>query len=181
MNGEAVYGNYYALREADSDTPVGDVCRQLGVSETSFYLWRKRLREGLAHRDSGDAATAPGEHSSDAADCASHPAQTYIERSRNRALRALRRTLTCCILSSRRMANLLGSIEPLRFRSRSMEFRSRSHRRSVSRSARNRGNPATLPDIARSVRRLSHQPVCRSLQCRCFNHFLPRLMSFRAR
>jgi transposase-like protein len=95
MNGEAVYGNYYALREADSDTPVGDVCRQLGVSETSFYLWRKRLREGRAHRDSGDAATAPGEHSSDAADCASHPAQTYIERSRNRALRALRRTLTC--------------------------------------------------------------------------------------
>ena len=32
----------YALRQAESGTPVGDVCRQLGVSEASFYLWRKK-------------------------------------------------------------------------------------------------------------------------------------------
>ena len=32
----------YALRQAESGTPVADVCRQLGVSEASFYLWRKK-------------------------------------------------------------------------------------------------------------------------------------------
>lgn len=32
----------YALRQAESGTPVGDVCRQLGVSEATFYAWRKK-------------------------------------------------------------------------------------------------------------------------------------------
>lgn len=32
----------YALRQAESGTPVGDVCRQLGVSEASFYVWKKK-------------------------------------------------------------------------------------------------------------------------------------------
>jgi putative transposase len=32
----------YALREADSGTPVGDVCRQLGISEATFYVWKKK-------------------------------------------------------------------------------------------------------------------------------------------
>jgi putative transposase len=32
----------YALRQADSGTPVSDVCRQLGVSEATFYVWRKK-------------------------------------------------------------------------------------------------------------------------------------------
>jgi putative transposase len=33
----------YALRQADGGTPVGDVCRQLGVSEaTTFYVWKKK-------------------------------------------------------------------------------------------------------------------------------------------
>jgi len=27
----------YALRQADAGTPVGDVCRQLDVSEATFY------------------------------------------------------------------------------------------------------------------------------------------------
>jgi hypothetical protein len=30
----------YALRQADSGTPVADICRQLGVSEASFYQGR---------------------------------------------------------------------------------------------------------------------------------------------
>jgi putative transposase len=30
----------YALRLADSGTPVVDVCRQLGVSEATFYKWK---------------------------------------------------------------------------------------------------------------------------------------------
>ena len=32
----------YALKQADSGTPVADVCRQLGVS---FYHWRKKYGE----------------------------------------------------------------------------------------------------------------------------------------
>jgi putative transposase len=32
----------YALRQAEGGTPVGDVCRQLGVSEATFYIWRKK-------------------------------------------------------------------------------------------------------------------------------------------
>jgi putative transposase len=38
----------YALRQAEGGTPVADVCRQLGVSEASFYLWKKKYaRLGL--------------------------------------------------------------------------------------------------------------------------------------
>ena len=32
----------YALRQAEGGTPVGDVCRQLGVSESTFFLWKKK-------------------------------------------------------------------------------------------------------------------------------------------
>ena len=32
----------YALRQAESGTPVGDVCRQLGVSEATFYAWKRK-------------------------------------------------------------------------------------------------------------------------------------------
>ena len=32
----------YALRQHDAGTPVGDICRQLGVSAASFYAWKRR-------------------------------------------------------------------------------------------------------------------------------------------
>ena len=32
----------YALRQADSGTAVGDVCRQVGISEATFYAWKKK-------------------------------------------------------------------------------------------------------------------------------------------
>ena len=32
----------YALRQAECGTPVVDVCRQLGESEASFCLWKKK-------------------------------------------------------------------------------------------------------------------------------------------
>lgn len=32
----------YALRQADSGTPTGDLCRQLGVSDATFYAWKKK-------------------------------------------------------------------------------------------------------------------------------------------
>jgi putative transposase len=34
----------YALRQVESGTAVPDVCRQMGVSETTFYVWRRNTR-----------------------------------------------------------------------------------------------------------------------------------------
>ncbi len=33
----------YALRQAEAGTAVADVCRQLGISEATFYVWKKRF------------------------------------------------------------------------------------------------------------------------------------------
>jgi putative transposase len=33
----------YALRQVESGTPVTDVCRQIGVSEATFYVWKKKF------------------------------------------------------------------------------------------------------------------------------------------
>jgi putative transposase len=30
----------YALRQAESGTPVAEICRKLGVTEQSFYRWK---------------------------------------------------------------------------------------------------------------------------------------------
>ncbi len=32
----------YALRQHEADTPVADICRQLGVCEATFYVWNKK-------------------------------------------------------------------------------------------------------------------------------------------
>ena len=32
----------YALRQVEAGTPVPDICRQLGVSEATFYAWKKK-------------------------------------------------------------------------------------------------------------------------------------------
>jgi putative transposase len=32
----------YALRQVEAGTPVPDICRQLGVSEATFYAWEKK-------------------------------------------------------------------------------------------------------------------------------------------
>lgn len=32
----------FALRQAESGTAVADVCRQVGVSEATFYAWKKK-------------------------------------------------------------------------------------------------------------------------------------------
>jgi putative transposase len=31
-----------ALRQVDSGVPVGELCRKLGISEQTFYSWKKR-------------------------------------------------------------------------------------------------------------------------------------------
>jgi len=32
-----------AVRQAESGVPVAEICRRLGVSEVSFYRWKKRF------------------------------------------------------------------------------------------------------------------------------------------
>jgi len=32
----------YTLRLAEAGTPVADVCRQIGIAEATFYLWKKK-------------------------------------------------------------------------------------------------------------------------------------------
>jgi len=32
----------YAQRQVDDGTAVADVCRQMGVSEATFYVWKKK-------------------------------------------------------------------------------------------------------------------------------------------
>jgi putative transposase len=32
----------FAIRQAEASTPVGDLCRQLGVSDATFYAWKKK-------------------------------------------------------------------------------------------------------------------------------------------
>jgi putative transposase len=32
----------FALRQAEGGTPVAEVCRKLGITETTFYRWKKR-------------------------------------------------------------------------------------------------------------------------------------------
>ena len=33
----------YALRQAESGTPVLEVCRKLGISEQTFYRWKRKF------------------------------------------------------------------------------------------------------------------------------------------
>jgi putative transposase len=41
----------YALREAESGTPVLEVCRKLGISEQTFYRWKRKFAGmGIAER-----------------------------------------------------------------------------------------------------------------------------------
>ena len=32
----------FALRQAEGGTAVADVCRQMGISEATFYIWKKK-------------------------------------------------------------------------------------------------------------------------------------------
>lgn len=35
----------YVLRQAEAGTPVEDVCRSMGVSVATFYIWKKKYGE----------------------------------------------------------------------------------------------------------------------------------------
>ena len=32
----------FALQQGESGTPVGEICRKMGISEQTFYRWRKQ-------------------------------------------------------------------------------------------------------------------------------------------
>ncbi len=32
----------FALRQAESGTPVGEVCRKMGIAEQTFYRWKRK-------------------------------------------------------------------------------------------------------------------------------------------
>jgi putative transposase len=32
----------YVLRQVEAGTPAADACRQMGVSEATFYVWKKK-------------------------------------------------------------------------------------------------------------------------------------------
>jgi putative transposase len=32
----------FALRQAEAGTPVGEICRKLEITETTFYRWKKK-------------------------------------------------------------------------------------------------------------------------------------------
>jgi transposase-like protein len=46
----------YALRQAEAGTGVPDLCRQLGITEATFYVWRKTLRPPRRARGAARAA-----------------------------------------------------------------------------------------------------------------------------
>ena len=46
----------FILRQAEEGAPVGEVCRKAGISEATFYVWRKKYA-GLM--PSGDVARTP--------------------------------------------------------------------------------------------------------------------------
>jgi hypothetical protein len=51
----------YALRQVEGRTPPADVCRQLGVSEATFYIWKKKYAHlGVSELSEGPSrARAP--------------------------------------------------------------------------------------------------------------------------
>ena len=40
--GGGLAGLMATIRVAESGTPVADVCRQIGIAEATFYLWKKK-------------------------------------------------------------------------------------------------------------------------------------------
>jgi len=32
----------FALQQAESGTPVGEICRKMGIAEATFYRWKRR-------------------------------------------------------------------------------------------------------------------------------------------
>ena len=46
----------FILKEAEERVPIGDVCRKAGISQATFYSWRKKyeVRAGSGILNRGD-------------------------------------------------------------------------------------------------------------------------------
>ena len=65
----------FALRQAEEGTPVGEICRKMGIAEQTFYRWKKRLEGmGVAGGETAEGAGG-GEPEAEAAGGGSQPGQ----------------------------------------------------------------------------------------------------------
>ena len=56
-----------ALRHVDAGAPVLEVTRKLGISEATYYVWRKRYGQMAIAGDPAIAAAGGREHQTEAA------------------------------------------------------------------------------------------------------------------
>jgi|GEM_PF-1176807 len=58
----------FALRSRAAGTPVENICRQLGVRQATFYVWKKQTHMGVSvasdHRPGAPDPAAPNAHAS---------------------------------------------------------------------------------------------------------------------
>ncbi len=40
----------FVLKQAEDGTPIGEVCRKAGISDTTLYNWRKNMPGGCRPR-----------------------------------------------------------------------------------------------------------------------------------
>ncbi len=66
----------YALRQAEAGTAVADICRKLGVSENTFYRWKRKFA-GLGIAGSRRLAAGGGEPQAEAAGRRPEPGQAH--------------------------------------------------------------------------------------------------------
>jgi putative transposase len=52
----------FALKHAELGTPVPGVCRKLGISDATFYTWRKKVGRDFAFRTETYAAAQEENH-----------------------------------------------------------------------------------------------------------------------
>jgi putative transposase len=53
----------YVLRQAGSGTAVKDICRRMGISQATFYIWKKKCGEldaGAGQRNLGMMKSSGG-------------------------------------------------------------------------------------------------------------------------
>ena len=115
-----------ALRQAESGMKVADICREHGVSEATYYVWKKKY-SGLGLEELREAAAiARGEQQAEAAGRGSlaGPAHAAGDRPKKTVKPRHRRELGCWTqaafaVSERRVARLLPiQLATLRYRSR---------------------------------------------------------------
>ena len=56
-----------ALRQAESGREVSEICREYGISDATFYIWKKKYAGLGAERAARTAAAARGERQAQAA------------------------------------------------------------------------------------------------------------------